>query len=75
MSAFSVYFLVLAPLLADNRWIAFIAFTGIWFSARFISRKLEGRFVFLDKRMDAQSSVWLSIGVFAFFVLLVGVLS
>ncbi|MGO1059455.1 hypothetical protein ACTL32_10035 [Planococcus sp. FY231025] len=75
MSAFSVYFLVLDPLFADNRQVAFIAYTGIWFSSSFISRKLEGRFAFLDKRMDAQSSVWLSIGVFAFFFLLIEVLS
>lgn len=75
MCFFSFYFLVLDPLVGDNREVAFVAYAGIWFSSSFISRKLEGRYAFLDKRMDAQSSVWLSIGVFAFFFLLIGVLT
>lgn len=75
MCFFSFYFLVLDPLVGDNREVAFVAYAGIWVSSSFISRKLEGRYAFLDKRMDAQSSVWLSIGVSVFFIFLIGQLS
>ncbi|WKA52649.1 hypothetical protein QWY22_08870 [Planococcus liqunii] len=52
------------PLLDSNRWLAFAVFLLIWMAVRVAGRALEGRFEFLDKQMDPQTSVWLTVGVF-----------
>ncbi|MCP2034855.1 putative membrane protein [Planomicrobium sp. HSC-17F08] len=62
--AFGVYFRFLDPLLDSNRWLAFAVFLLIWMAVRVADRALEGRFEFLDKQMDPQTSVWLTIALF-----------
>lgn len=72
--AFGFYFLVIDPILMDNRWAALIAFMLIWASCSFLDRKLQGRFSFLDKRIDMHLSVWIVFGLLVFFPLLISTL-
>ncbi|KOF09606.1 hypothetical protein AC739_14380 [Planococcus glaciei] len=62
--AFGVYFRFIDSLLESNRLLAFGVFLLIWMAVRVIGRALEGRFEFLDKQMDPQTSVWLTVGLF-----------
>ncbi|ETP67947.1 hypothetical protein HF394_15800 [Planococcus glaciei] len=62
--AFGVYFRFIDSLLESNRLLAFAVFLLIWMAVRAIGRALEGRFEFLDKQMNPQTSVWLTVGLF-----------
>ncbi|SDI45714.1 hypothetical protein SAMN04487975_11772 [Planococcus glaciei] len=62
--AFGVYFRLIESLLESNRLLAFAVFLLIWMAVRAIGRALERRFEFLDKQMDPQTSVWLTVGLF-----------
>lgn len=75
MSVFGFYFLAIDPLLANNRWAAFIMYMLMFLTLRILHEKLQGRFEYLDKRMDAQSSVWLVIAISIFFFSLIGALA
>lgn len=61
---FGVYFRFIDPFLDSNRWLAFAVFLLMWMRLRTLGRALEGRFEFLDKHMDPQTSVWLTIALF-----------
>lgn len=73
--ALGFYFLVIDPMFVDNRWAAFIASILIAASCNLLHRKLEGRFAYLDKRIDMQLSVWIVFGLLIIFPLLVGALA
>lgn len=60
--AFGIYFRAIDPLLASNRWLAFAIFAFIWLLLRLFNKAVEGRFAFLDKRIEPQTSVWLVAG-------------
>lgn len=66
----SIYFLAIDPLLADNRWAAFFVYMLMFLGLRLLTKKLNG-FANLDKRFDAQTSVWLVVGVLLFFTVFV----
>jgi hypothetical protein len=62
----SIYFLAIDPLLADNRWAAFFIYVLMLMGLSMLAKKLHG-FAKLDKRFDAQTSVWLVVGALLFF--------
>lgn len=66
----SIYFLVLDPLLADNRWAAFFIYMLMFMGLRLLTKKLHG-FAKWDERFDGQTSVWLVAGVLLFFTVLI----
>ena len=66
----SLYFLAIDPLLADNRWAAFFIYLLMFVGLRTLTKKLHG-FTNLDKRFDAQTSVWLVVGALLFFTVFV----
>lgn len=66
----STYFLAIDPLLADNRWAAFIVYTMMFVGLSLLTKKLHG-FANLDKRFDAQTSVWLVVDVLLFFTVFI----
>lgn len=64
---FGIFFLYIDPLLADNRWTAFIVYMLMFVSLRFLDEKLQDRYEYLNKRMEAQTSVWFVIAILLFF--------
>ena len=66
----SIYFLAIDPLLADNRWAAFFVYMLMFAGSRLLTKKLHG-FATLDKRFDAQTSVWLVVGALLFFTVFI----
>ncbi|MDN7245672.1 hypothetical protein [Planococcus shenhongbingii] len=69
--AFGVYFRVIDPMLESNRWLAFLLFMLISVAGSSLNKAIEGRFEFLDKRLDPQMSVWLAAGLLIFLPLLI----
>lgn len=69
-----IYFLVIDPMLESNRWVAFVIFSLIFLSYSSLDKMLQGRFEFLDKRIDTQISVWIVFGLLIFAPLLIGAL-
>ncbi|WP_391203319.1 hypothetical protein [Psychrobacillus sp. L4] len=61
--AFGIYYYFIEPEINDNRWIKFLIFGLVWFSLSYFSKKFEGSFKFLDKRIDSQLSVWIVLGL------------
>ena len=66
----SIYFLAIDPLLADNRWAAFFIYMLMFVGFSTLTKKLHG-FAKLDERFDAQTSVWLVVGVLLFFTVFI----
>ncbi|HSP20981.1 MAG TPA: hypothetical protein VLQ20_01510 [Planococcus sp. (in: firmicutes)] len=66
----SIYFLAIDPLLADNRWAAFFISMLMFVGLSMLTKKLHGC-AKLDKRFDAQTSVWLVVGVLLFFTVFI----
>lgn len=61
-------------MLESNRWAAFVIFSLIFLSFSSLDKMLQGRFEFLDKRIDTQTSVWIVFGLLIFGPLLIGAL-
>ena len=66
----SIYFLAIDPLLADNRWAAFFIYLLMFLGLSLLTKKLHG-FAKLDKRFDAQTSVWLLVCALLFFTVFI----
>lgn len=58
--AFGIYFYFIEPLLIENIWLKLFIFVLVLFAISYFFRWLEGRFKFLDKRIDKQLSVWIA---------------
>ncbi len=65
---FGIYFYVIDPLFTGNILLKLLIFLLIWSSLNYFFKKLEGRFMFLEKRIDKQLSLMIVFGLF--FVLL-----
>jgi hypothetical protein len=70
--AFGVYFHVIESLIQDNIILRYSVFGLIFFSLIYLSKKIEGRFKFLDKRIDKQLSVLIVFGLI-FLPLFIGI--
>lgn len=66
----SIYFLAIDPLLVDNRWAAFFVYLLMFMGWNTLTKKLDG-LDRLDKRFDAQTSVWLVVGALLFFTVFI----
>lgn len=66
----AIYFLLIDPLFADNRWIAFGVYMLLFASWSFFTKELWNNAKF-DKRFDAQTSVWLVVGILLFFTIFI----
>jgi len=70
--AFGVYFYVSESLNLDNIILRYSVYGLLFFSLIYLSKKVEGRFKFLDKRIDNQLSVWIVFGLI-FIPLFIGI--
>jgi len=70
---FGVYFYVSESMNLDNIILRYSVYGLIFFSLFYLSKKIEGRFKFLDKRIDKQLSVWIVFGLI-FIPLFIGIL-
>lgn len=68
LMVFGIYFYVIDPLFTGNILLKLLVFLLIWSSLNYFFKKLEGRFIFLEKRIDKQFSLMIVFGLF--FVLL-----
>lgn len=64
LMVFGIYYYVIDPLFTDNILPKLLIFTLIWSSLNYFSKKLEGRFIFLEKRIDKQLSLMIVFGLF-----------
>ncbi len=65
---FGIYFYFIDPLFTGNILPKLLIFLLIWSSLNYFHKKLEGRFIFLEKRIDRQLSLMIVFDLF--FVLL-----
>lgn len=74
MIAFGIYFYFIEPLLNDKMWLKLFIFVLVLLTLNYFSKRLEGRFKFLDKRIDNQLSVWIVFFII-FIPLFIGILN
>lgn len=74
MIAFGIYFYYIEPLLNENMWLKIFIFVLVLLTLNYFSKRLEGCFKFLDKRIDNQLSVWIVFFII-FIPLFIGILN
>ncbi|MED3573809.1 hypothetical protein [Cytobacillus praedii] len=74
MIVFGIYFYFIEPLLNENMWLKLFIFVLVLLTLNYFSKMLEGRFKFLDKRIDNQLSVWIVFFII-FIPLFIGILN
>lgn len=57
--AFGVYFYVIEPKFTENVLNRYLIMGVIYFTLIYVSKRLDGRFKILDKRIDGQLSAWI----------------
>lgn len=65
-----IYFLLIDPLLANNRWAAYAVYMLLFAGWHYLAKTLADK-AQLDQRFDAQTSVWLVVGSLLFFTVLI----
>ncbi len=66
----SIYFLLIDPLLTENRWAAFASHMLLFVGWRYLSNRLQNSEK-LEKRFDSQTSVWLVVATSLFFTVII----
>lgn len=63
MITFGIYFYFIEPVIKENVGFKFLIFALVFFTLSYFSKRFEGLFKILDKRIDNQISVWIVIGL------------